>query len=230
MAVSERIFPDPAKLTAALAAQVTVDLEAAVSERGQASLVVSGGRTPRPLLEALAERDLPWSRVHVTLADERWVDLDSPDSNEAMLRQSLLQKKAAAARFVPLKNDAPDPEQGAAECAAALAAMPRPFDLVLLGMGGDGHTASLFPGVAGKALDRQCPDICRAVYPQTAPHPRMTLTASALLKSRKLVLHFTGDDKLEVYRQALEEDPVDELPVRVVLRQTQVPVELWWSP
>ena len=230
MAIVEHLFPDAEALTAALAERVSEALEAAVGARGRASLVVSGGRTPRPLFETLAQRDLPWSQVHATLADERWVDADSLDSNEGMLRPSLLQGQAAAVHFVPLKNEAPDPELGRAECAAALAGMPWPLDLVLLGMGADGHTASLFPRVAGEALNPNCADTCRAVYPESAPHPRMSLTASALLASRVLILHFTGEEKLAVYRQALEPGPIEELPVRVVLRQPKVPVELWWSP
>lgn len=230
MAVTEHLFDDASTLTAALADRVAQALEAAVAARSQASLVVSGGRTPRPLFENLAARSLPWAQVWVTLADERWVGVDSPDSNERMVREALLQGPAAAAQFVPLKNASPGPQEGADECDAALAALPWPLDVLLLGMGADGHTASLFPGVAGEALAPNCPQRCRGVLPDTAPHPRMSLTASALLNSRVALLHFTGEDKLSVFRQAQDVGPVDALPVRVVLHQSQVPVELWWSP
>jgi 6-phosphogluconolactonase len=230
MAVAEQLFSDAESLTTALAKRVCEGLEQAVAARGRASLVVSGGRTPRPLFETLAQRDLPWSQVHATLADERWVAVDSPDSNEGMLRPTLLQGRAATMHFVPLKNGAPDPTLGSAECASALAGLPWPLDLVLLGMGADGHTASLFPGAAGEALNPNCADTCRAVYPESAPHPRMSLTASALLASRVLILHFTGEDKLAVYRQAQQPGPPEQLPVRVILQQSKVPVELWWSP
>jgi len=230
MAIAEHLFDDPSTLTAALADRVGQALEAAVTARGKASLVVSGGRTPRPLFENLAARSLPWSKIWITLADERWVEMDSPDSNERLVREALLQGPASAAHFVPLKNSAAGPQEGAAECHAALAALPWPLDVLLLGMGADGHTASLFPGVAGAALDPACPDRCRGVFPNTAPHPRISLTASALLNSRVAILHFTGEDKLSVFREAQDDGPVDALPVRVVLQQAKVPVELWWSP
>ena len=135
---AETLARDLADITAAR-------LRAAVSARGAASLVVSGGRTPAPMFRALRACELPWERVTVTLADERWVPADAADSNERMVRAELLQGAAAAARFVGLVNAAPTPEAGRAATDAALRAIPRPFDVVMLGMGNDGHTASLFP-------------------------------------------------------------------------------------
>ena len=138
-------FQDSPALVAALANQVAGLLRAAIKERGRASLVVSGGATPVPFFAALSAQALDWQQVTITLADERWVDPADPDSNEQLVRRHLLQNRAAAARFVGLKTGAITAVQGEKECGARLALVPRPFDALILGMGNDGHTASLFP-------------------------------------------------------------------------------------
>ena len=230
MTISEHRISTVAELTSKLASHIETELIMAAKTRGRASLVVSGGSTPRPLLEELAQRGLPWEQIYITLADERWVDPSTKDSNEAMVRQTLLQGDAAAANFVPLKNSASDVLEGQKGCNDAIKNMPRPFDLVVLGMGEDGHTASLFPGVAGAALDKDTTELCLPVYPDNAPHERMTLTANAILDSRQIVLHIVGARKWQVYQNALTAGSVDELPIRVVLHQDRVPVDVYWSP
>lgn len=229
MTISEHRISTVADLTSKLASHIETELIMAAKTRGRASLVVSGGSTPRPLLEELAQRLLPWAQIYITLADERWVDPSSKDSNEAMVRQTLLQGDAAAANFVPLKNSASDVLGGQKACNGAIENMPRPFDLVVLGMGEDGHTASLFPGVAGRALDPESEEYCMPVYPQHAPHARMSLTARAILDSRRIVLHISGERKWQVYQQALTAGPAEQLPIRVILHQDRVPVDVYWS-
>ncbi|MCP4490840.1 MAG: 6-phosphogluconolactonase [Gammaproteobacteria bacterium] len=218
------------ELTSTLADFVTSKLRAAVDARGSASLVVSGGSTPEPLFVALANTDLPWEKIYLTLADERWVDNKSKDSNEALLRGSLLQGFAAKANFVPLKNAAKTAGEGLHDCEAALSCIPRPFDLVVLGMGDDGHTASLFPRVSGDALDIENPQHCAAIKPTTAPYERISMTASAILSSRQIILHIVGENKWQVYQQAVLGESLDEMPVRLVLSQDKVPVGVYWSP
>ncbi len=230
MSISETRCAEAAELTQALADRVESELLAAIESRGQASLVVSGGNTPKPLFEELAGRKLPWHKVTITMADERWVDLSSKDSNEAMLRDTLLQGFAAEARFIPLKNHADTALEGRQECEQMVAQISLPFDLVILGMGDDGHTASLFPGVSGAALDVTTTTLCQSVVPALAPHERMTLTARALLSSRNIFLHIVGDNKWQVYQQALSAGDKDDMPVRVVLHQREVPVGVYWSP
>jgi len=227
----EHLFDTATALAEQLAEQVIAGLRAAIAARGAASLVVSGGRTPLALFEALGSKQLLWERVWITLADERWVPLDSPDSNERVVREQLLVGVAQAARFVPLKNSAATPEQGVPAVAAAVAEMPRPFDVVILGMGEDGHTASWFPQSQqlAAALHPNSAALCAAVHPVTAPHPRMTLTLPALLASRRIVVHISGDAKWRVYQQACQGGPIEELPIRAVLRQTEVPVDVYWS-
>ncbi len=220
----------PTELVASLLAEISTSLIAAVQRRGFASLVVSGGNTPRPLFEALSQLDLPWPQITITLADERWVETNSKDSNEAMIRQTLLHGPAAKARFIPLKNSADTASGGVPSCQAALGDIALPFDLVILGMGDDGHTASLFPGVSGSALDTEGAALCVSITPAAAPHERISLTAAALLNSQKIILHIVGENKWQVYQQAKSTGAVDDMPVRVVLHQDKVPVQVFWSP
>lgn len=230
--IVENLFTDRGQLARGLARSIASDLDAAVRERGRAGLVVSGGSTPRPLFEELCRCPLAWDRIYVTLADERWVDAGDEASNEALVRRHLLVGEAAAARWVGLKSAAATPEEGCEAAAEHLRRMPRPFDVVVLGMGADGHTASLFPGApelaAGLDVDSRRP--CLAVRPPGALHPRISLTLPTLLDSRRIVLHLTGDDKLDVYRRALADGPVQEMPVRAVLRGAADRVELYWAP
>lgn len=225
----EHRFDDSGSLNPALAAAIAVRLKDAIVRRGHALLAVSGGRTPRPLLAALAAEALDWSAVTVTLVDERWVSPEHPDSNARLLHETLLVGAARAAHFVPLKSEAVTAEAGQAACEAALRALALPFDAVVLGMGEDGHTASLFPGATGlgAALDPANPALCAVIHPPQAPHPRLTLTLSALLRSRVLLLPLAGAAKLATYHEALCPGPVEAMPIRALLRQQQVPLELW---
>jgi 6-phosphogluconolactonase len=227
----EKIFPDAEALARALAEEISSRLHAAVAERGGALLAVSGGRSPVHLFQVLSQANLPWHAITVTLVDERWVPANDEASNERLVREHLMVERAAAARFVPMKNSAAAPEAGAAACHAALAKLSLPFDVVLLGMGEDGHTASLFPRAHGltEALDTTREALCAAIQPPTAPHPRMSLTLRALQSSRWLVLPLQGETKLRTYRKALEPGPVEEMPVRALLRQRVVPIEVWIS-
>lgn len=228
-AISEHRFPDGAAAAIALAEAIAGRLNAAISARGTALIALSGGRSPAAVFQALRDRTLDWNKVVVTQVDERWVPTDHPDSNSLLISSHLLIGPAAQARFVAMKNDAPNPHAGQDECEAALRALPRPFDLVLLGMGEDGHTASLFPQAPELAEGLTTDALCLAVTPPAAPHPRMSLSLSGLLDSRLLLLQIGGEAKEAVYRQALREGPVEEMPVRAVLRQSRVPVEVWIS-
>lgn len=228
----EHRFPDAGGLVNALAGELSVDLREAIDARGVASFAVSGGRTPLALFKQLADERLPWNKVWVTLVDERWVDVNDAASNEGMLRQSLLQSQAAAAHFVGLKNAAATPQEGCEWCWRSLSKLPRPFDVVLLGMGDDGHTASLFPGSPGlsQSLDTTMPPNCVAMQAPVTPQPRMSLNLSALLDSRRIVLLLQGETKWAVYQRARAIGLAEEMPIRAVLQQQSVPVDVFWSP
>jgi 6-phosphogluconolactonase len=227
--VLESAFENAPQLAAALADSVAEELRLAVAERGRASLVVSGGTTPGPFFDQLSRQLVPWHKVTITLADERWVDPGDPASNEGLVRQRLLVADAAEATFVPLKNAAATPEQGQAAAEQALVAVGRPFDVVVLGLGADGHTASLFPNDPLLGPQTGAERMCAAVRAPDGS-PRLTLTLAALLDSRRMILLFTGEEKWRVYRQALGRGPLAELPVRAVLGRGREPIDIYYAP
>jgi len=225
-------YADLETLSRELARQLAAKLKAAIEQRGRASLVVSGGRSPVKLFERLRGADVEWNRVSVTLADERWVDPKDPSSNERLVRDELLQERAADARFTGLKNAEPTPDAGAAAAWSAIAGMARPFDAVLLGMGDDGHTASLFPDSPNlaAALDVSAAPGCVAMASPTPPRARLSLNLAALLESHHIVILITGESKWLTYSAASRSGPAERMPVRAVLRQRRTPVEVFWSP
>jgi 6-phosphogluconolactonase len=225
-------FADANLLSRTLSDQLAANLRDAIAARGLASLVVSGGKSPIKLFERLRAESLDWSRVCVALADERWVDPTDPDSNEKLVRDVLLKEAAAAARFIGLKNGAPTPELGAVSAWETFARVPRPFDAVVLGMGDDGHTASLFPRSPNlaSALNPAAVAGCVGMRSPLAPHPRLSLNLSALLDSRRIVVLITGAQKWSTYSAALADGPAEEMPIRCVLRQRRTPVDVMWAP
>lgn len=220
-------------MAAALAAEIASVLAEAIDARGRASLVASGGSTPAPLYRALAVADVDWTRVTVTLADERWVDPGSDASNEALVRGTLL---AGGARFVPLKTAAATAAEGAPEANAAQEAIPLPYDVTVLGMGGDGHTASLFPHADGLAealradQGRRLMALTPKELPGHAPFARMTMTLPALLASRRITVMISGAEKRAVFERALAGSDVFDMPIRAILHQAETPVDVHWAP
>ena len=229
MRPARRDFRDREQLAAALADAVAANLKAGAATRGAASLAVSGGSTPARFFRALSERaDVPWDKVTVTLVDERWVDESSERSNGRLVRANLLTGRAAAAAFVPLYQGGSVPDARAAGLAQGQ--VPQPFDVVVLGMGNDGHTASFFPGgdMLAEALTGAGPVV--AIRAPGAGEPRVTLTLRVLLAARALYLHIEGEEKVETLRRAEGEGPVEDMPVRAILRQTETPLTIYWCP
>lgn len=226
-------FDDRDALATALADDVAACLEAAVAGGRPASLAVAGGTTPGRFLTALGQRSIPWSRVRVTVTDERWVPPDHPDSNEGMVRRALLTNGAADAAWIGLWNPAPTPEVGRERAAAAVILL-RPFDVVVLGMGTDGHVASLFPDTWRPAPSAAREPTCIAVPAAGARAPRLSLSLAALLDSKRLVLLVSGDDKLRVLEQASRDDTetsgAPPLPVTAVLRSRHPNLDVYWAP
>ena len=228
--VSFETFASRDALDQRLAAETAGILERAIQQRGQAALVVSGGSTPLKFFELLSQQSLDWDKVNITLADERWVSPQHSDSNERLVRERLLVNNAATATFVPLKNVAETADEGESECERALAAMGR-FDLLILGMGGDGHTASLFPGASNLArgLDLNSGRTCISMQPLTAPHQRMSLTLPCILEAEQIVIHITGEEKKSVIETALQLEDQTLLPISAVLQQQKTPVRIFWA-
>jgi 6-phosphogluconolactonase len=228
----EHRFPDSHALMRALSGEIQVDLGEALAARDAASLVVSGGNTPGGLFDELCNESVDWSRVWITLTDERWVDATHESSNENLVRTRLLKSRATTARFIGLKNPAPSPEAGADWSWRALTRMPRPYDVVLLGMGPDGHIASLFPSSLGlaRALDASTAPACVAMNALAPPHARISQNLAALLDSRRIVLLISGEEKWAVYQRAKTAGSATELPVRAILHQHATPIDVYWSP
>jgi 6-phosphogluconolactonase len=229
--LTEHRFATPDALADALAEAIARQINDALKARGRATLVVSGGSSPRATFIRLAQKPVRWGAVTITLTDERWVPASDPASNEAFVRGTLLVGPAASAHFVGLYTADSTPEAGERACAARIEALARPFDAVLLGIGDDGHTASLFPGAPGlsDALDPAGRALCRAMRPPGVPPPRMTLTLRALLDARGAFLLFQGARKRAAYEAALADGAADAMPVRAVLRQGRVPVKVYWT-
>ncbi len=211
-----REFPDRSALASALAAAVREALQARLTRDGKAALAVSGGTTPVMFFEHLAQQDLDWSRVAITLVDDRCVPETSERSNARLVKQHLLQHAAATAEFIPLTLGQ---EQ---KIAAKL-----PFAAVVLGMGLDGHTASFFPGGDNLAAALAGPHLLETMRAPGAPEPRVTLTLAALLQADLLVLHIEGEAKRTALAEALTTGDVTQMPVRAVLA-LRPGLEIFW--
>ncbi|PHR17250.1 MAG: 6-phosphogluconolactonase [Hoeflea sp.] len=225
-------FGSGRELAEALAETVAGTLAAGIAARGAATLAVSGGNTPKAFFDVLSRHTLDWSKVTVTLVDERMVPPAHERSNHRLASLFLLQNKAAEAHFVPLYRPGDDAAVVAKSAAVAIDALALPFDVVVLGMGTDGHTASFFPD--GTTLDAVTDPACgQSVMSIEAPgagEPRLTLTLPRIVEAGLIVLHIEGDEKQAVLSKALEAGAEAELPVRAVLRHAATPVEIYWAP
>lgn len=231
-AIRRSDFGSGAELAEALADAVAASLAAAIATRGQATLAVSGGNTPKAFFAALSKREIEWPKVTVTLVDERMVGPDNERSNQRLASLQLLQNRAAEAGFVPLYGKGSDAAQMARIAAGRIDALALPFDVVVLGMGTDGHTASFFPGGTTLAAVTD-PECSQSVMPIEAPgagEPRLTLTLPRIVEAGLIVLHIEGDEKQAVLARALGNGPIAEMPVRAVLQHAKSPVEIYWAP
>ncbi|MDP1604613.1 MAG: 6-phosphogluconolactonase [Legionella sp.] len=224
-------FSDVATLNDYFAEQLASILRKAIACRGHAYLVVSGGKTPQSLFAMLAKQELDWQKVTITLADERWLAPCEADSNERLVRANLLQHRAAKATFISLYREATDPFANLTLLDDELSALPT-FDAVILGMGEDGHTASLFPcssEITSGLADS--PASVLVVTPATAPYQRISLTKTRLLNSRAIYLHLVGEKKLPILNKALEaSEPATALPVRAFLHHPTANVHVMFAP
>lgn len=207
-------------------------LSDAIKLRGAASMAVSGGSTPKRFFDAVSHHALDWSKVVITLVDERFVPPDDERSNHRLVATHLLRNEAANARFVPLYHAAPTVDEAARMASEETAAISNPFDVVILGMGNDGHTASFFPNGShlAQALEPNTP---RGVISMEAPgsgEPRLTFTFSALQDARFLLLHIEGQIKKETLEKAQMPGEEVEMPIRAILRRAKTPLNIFWAP
>lgn len=211
-----------------LANAIADKLADALAVRDRASLAVSGGRTPTAMFQALSQMDIDWQRVDVTLVDERWVAENQAGSNAALVKANLMQNLAAKANFIPMYNGAASNIDGVQQCQQDLSAMSRPVDVMVLGMGNDGHTASLFPLCPNlqQAMAEHNPALCAATTAPVEPTQRMTWTGQQIHLARHKLLHLVGEDKLETLQQAMQLRSPAKMPIFAFLQR---PIDIYWS-
>lgn len=221
-------FTSPAVLADELAAAVAVQLTEAIQQQGTATLVVSGGRSPVAFFHSLIKQPVDWSRVVVSLADERWVPVEHADSNAGLLARHLLTGAAAKARFVGLYQQAENLDAAALKADQALTGLP-PIDVLVLGMGDDGHTASLFPASPNleAGLDLASTRRCLPLLAPSVPHQRLSMTRSLLASAAFIALSVQGPGKLATLRAALAGNDLTEMPIRAFLHD---PLDIYWCP
>jgi 6-phosphogluconolactonase len=204
-------------------------LTQSISENGCASIAVSGGRSPIGLFEELSKINLDWSKVELTLVDERWVDAKNENSNELVVRKHLIQNQATQVKFFPIKNSAKNSKEEQVLHEQVLQKIKLPFDVIILGMGEDGHTASLFPCCKEltQAMDPNNQQKCIVTKPKNAPYERISLTFSTISKAKNLILHIRGSSKLQTFELAMTLKDANKMPIYAFMEQ---PLEIYWSP
>ena len=227
---NEHQFLEQDELIDSLSLKIIDNLEKAILEKGKASLLVSGGSTPKPLFEKLSTFDIAWEKVKIALCDERWIDKSNKDSNENFVRNSLLTNFASKAEFISMYQENVDIEDAQNICSDIYRKELFPFDVLILGMGNDGHTASLFPNniklkEALETFDRLC--IC--MKPSDAPYERMSLTRAAILSADNIYLHFEGEEKQRIYKKVLEGVNSYEMPISSILNQDKKIIEVYYK-
>ncbi|TMN89391.1 6-phosphogluconolactonase [Pseudoalteromonas phenolica] len=232
--LTEQFFDSKAAMTEALAKLLESQLSQGIEQDGQAVLMVSGGSSPAPAYKYLANLEFPWEKVSVAMVDERWVDVSHDKSNEAFINSTLLQNHAAKANFVTMKNSADSAVSGQAECEKAYAEL-KTADVTILGMGPDGHTASLFPHANGlenglNSTDKVC--AINAIESEVTGSitERMSLTLSGIANSQKVVLLISGEEKKAVYEDAKTEGSEFDIPLRAVLAHSDIDLTVFWAP
>lgn len=222
-------FEQSQLLDEALADTIAKILESAVKLKGKASIAVSGGSTPKGFFNALSQKKLPWQSITITLADERWVDIHSNDSNTKLVHENLLQNEALKANFFHLKQGQMLTDEVLVDLNIA-AQQLLPLDVLILGMGEDGHTASLFPcsDEIEQCLSLDAPALL-SVAPKTAPYQRISFSFAALAKSKNTFLHISGDNKKQVLTKALAQSNTKEMPIRAFLQADNVNTQVYWA-
>ena len=220
------------ELDASLAKSVSEILSQAILSKGKASIAVSGGSTPKGFFSILSKSKLDWSKVTVTLADERWVPFDSQDSNTRLVHDSLLQNEASKANFFHLKEGDDLTEQTLNKLNLTAEKTILPFDVLILGMGEDGHTASLFPcsDEISYGLDLNNNKPLLKVSPKTAPHLRISFSFVALSHSKNVFLHLCGENKKTVLNKAFASQDAFEMPIRAFLNHPSLNTQIYWAP
>jgi 6-phosphogluconolactonase len=226
----QHFFETREEASIAAAHHVASVLAKQLSTQPEVSLVVAGGSSPGRCFNELSETPLEWHNVHILLSDERWVATSDNGSNEKLVRDSLLQSQAKSAQMISIYDDRLSIEARCELLQEQIRSRPFPFAFSLLGMGEDGHFASLFPDAENieAGLDIDGKNLCIAVETTASSHKRFSLTLAALSHSEEIGLLFFGDAKRQVYEKA-KQSP-DVFPVSRLLLQKRAPVHVFWAP
>lgn len=234
-------FDEQSVLAKSLADRIELEIEHAISARGRAIIAFSGGSTPKPLFRELATRNIDWPRVIVTLVDERWVPIGHQLSNADLLLQNLLNELPSHPKFVPLFTicaSAMNAEQSLIPVMTdychqtnSTHGAPAALDVVILGMGNDGHTASFFPDAENIAqlVDINCRSQLLSCTSPSAQVDRVTWSLPFLLNTGLLALHITGASKKAVFEQALQDDNALQLPIRATIFQDRTELQVYYA-
>ncbi|KZN30368.1 6-phosphogluconolactonase [Pseudoalteromonas luteoviolacea S2607] len=233
--LNEKFFDSKDEMTEHLASLLEDTLSTALQSDGKASMLVSGGSSPAPAYKRLSNLDLDWSKVTVAMVDERWVEPTHEKSNEAFIISTLLQNNASTADFVTMKNSAESAELGQAAVEGEYQSLKQPFDVTILGMGPDGHTASLFPNASGleSALHtEQLVCAINAIQSEVTGSitERMSLSLCGIANTKHAILLISGDAKREIYEEAKQPGSEFDIPLRAVLGLPDLNLSVFWCP
>lgn len=233
--IREHLFKESESLINELYKVFVKSIEEEINVQGKATLLLSGGSTPGPLYQQLSTATLDWNKVDIALVDERWVDSEHLASNERLLRENLLINRAKNANFTGMKNPHTSSVAGSAECNKSYSELSSPYTLCLLGMGPDGHTASLFPKAKGLIEALHISQYCTAINARPSATTgdyveRMTMTPWSIMQSKKIILLFTGKEKWSVFTQAQYSASPEDLPLSIFLQQDKVDIDVYWAP
>jgi 6-phosphogluconolactonase len=226
-------YDDAGELADAIAGDIQFVIESAIDARGSAVIALAGGKTPFPAYEKLASAKLDWKRVTIVPGDERIVPLGDPLSNVTQLGKLFIPKGARVIPIVPKQTE--DYKSAGRSADALMQDLHWPLDLCLLGMGGDGHTASIFPGpdfdeALNGPKERRMLGVMPDPLPPEAPVARVTLSRQGIVTARALMIALTGQDKRKVLEQAIEQGPSSPYPIGRVLADAELPVDIHWAP
>ncbi|MEW7007035.1 6-phosphogluconolactonase [Lentilitoribacter sp. EG35] len=229
--ITNHLYESRPQLAVSLADDIVIRLSDAINKNDHASLAVSGGSTPKLLFQELSTRTLPWDKVTIILVDERYVAPDDPRSNEKLVRENLANNEASTVNILGFWMNGYAIHDAMNMLDAKFKDMNN-FDVVILGMGLDGHTASFFPGGSNltDAINPTCSKAILDMEAEGAGEPRLTITLPQIMKAHYHVLHIEGDEKHEVLQQAMSEDAEQILPIRSVVEAVKLPIHLYWAP
>ncbi len=203
-------------------------LQNEINEKQKATLLVSGGSTPKLFFKYLSKQDIDWQKVYIGLVDDRWLEDSHKDSNAKLVKENILQDNAKDAKFIPMYIEGKSADESEFECSKIYKEYFESCDVLILGMGEDAHTASIFPELDNfkEAVDLDRDGFCISTKPKYAPYDRMSLTLKSILESKNIYLHIQGVNKKSVYDKALQSK---DLPISKVLNNEIKDIKVYYN-